>query len=190
LQRNRAAGWVSCSPKSNCKGAIHTNVFFRDHIHLRAASKTEIHFETAKYDETGSFETFLVAQIQNCASYNKWTKKEQLIYLRSSQEKYAGQVLWDYSSETTISQRFGEANQSDKYRFELKSRRRRLDETLRNPHFDIRKLAALAVPELDHSARETMACGSFIDALNDPHFALKVRERFPKDLDAALRVAL
>jgi len=89
-----------------------------------------------------------------------------------------------------LKERFGEANQSDKYRFELKSRRRRLDETLRNLHFDIRKLAALAVPELDHSARERMACGSFIDALNDPHFALKVRERFPKDLDAALRVAL
>ena len=149
-----------------------------------------------KYDETGSFETFLDAQIQNYVSYNK---KEQLIYLRSSLEKYAGQVLWDYSSETTtypskmikiLKERFGEANQSDKYRFELKSRRRRLDETLRNLHFDIRKLAALAVPELDHSARERMACGSFIDALNDPQFALKVRERFSIDLDAALRVAL
>ena len=89
-----------------------------------------------------------------------------------------------------LKERFGEANQSDKYRFELKSRRLRLDETLRNLHFDIRKLAVLAVPELDHSACERMACGSFIDALKDPHFALKVRERFPKDIDAALRVAL
>jgi len=35
-----------------------------------------------------------------------------------------------------------------------------------------------------------MTCDYFIDALNDPNFALKVRERFPKDLDAALRVAL
>jgi len=32
-----------------------------------------------------------------------------------------------------------------------------------------------------------MACGSFIDALNDPNFGLKVRERFSKELDAALR---
>ena len=52
------------------------------------------------YDGTGSTETFL-AQFQNCASYNKWTKKEQLVYLRSSLEKDAGQVLWDYSAETT-----------------------------------------------------------------------------------------
>jgi len=35
-----------------------------------------------------------------------------------------------------------------------------------------------------------MACDYFIDALNDPNFAFKVRERFPKDLDTALRIAL
>jgi len=151
-----------------------------------------------KYDGTGSFETFL-AQFQNCALYNKWTKTEQLVHLRSCLEKDAGQVLWDYSAETTASlsrkikvlkERFGEANQSDKYRFELKSRRRRPNETLRSLHSDIRRLTALALPDLQHRARETMACDYFIDALNDPNFALKVRERFPKDLDTALRVAL
>jgi len=89
-----------------------------------------------------------------------------------------------------LKERFGEANQSDKYRFELKSRRRRPDETLRALHSDIRRLAALALPELDHRARETMACDYFIDALNDPNFALKVPERFPRDLDAALRIAV
>jgi len=118
-----------------------------------------------KYDGTGSFETFL-AQFQNCALYNKWTKKEQIVYLRSSLEKDANQVLWDYSAETTallsrmirtLKERFGEANQSDKYRFELKNRRRRPNETLRNLHSDIRRLAALALSELEHRARETMA---------------------------------
>ena len=83
-----------------------------------------------KYDEAGSFGTFL-AQFQNCASYNKWSKREQLVYLRSSLEKSAGQVLWDYSAETTgslskmikvLKERFGETNKSDKYRLQLKSR--------------------------------------------------------------------
>ena len=95
--------------------------------------------------------------------YKKWTKKEQLVYLRSSLEKDAGQVLWDYSAETTASlsrmikvlkERFGEANQSDKYRFELKSRRRRPNEMLRSLHSDIRRLTALALPDLEP---ETMA---------------------------------
>jgi len=121
------------------------------------------------------------------------------VYLRSSLEKRAGQVLWDYSVETTgtlskmikiLKEHFGEANQSDKYRLELKSRRRRLNETLRNLHSDIRRLAALALSELEYGARKMMACDYFSDALDDPDFALKVRERFLKDLDSALRVAL
>ena len=68
------------------------------------------------------------------------------MYLRSSLEKDSGQVLWDYTTETTASlskmikvlkERFGEANQSDKYRFELKSRRRQPNETLQNLHLDV-----------------------------------------------------
>ena len=89
-----------------------------------------------------------------------------------------------------LQERFGEANQSDKYRFELSSRRRRPKETLRNLHSDIRRLTALALPNLEHRAREIMACDYFIDALGDPNFDLKVRERFPKDPDTALQVAL
>jgi len=89
-----------------------------------------------------------------------------------------------------LQERFGEANQSDKYRFELKSRRRRPKETLRNLHSDIRRLTALALPNLEHRARKIMACDYFIDALGDPNFDLKARERFPKDPDTALQVAL
>jgi len=121
------------------------------------------------------------------------------VYLRSSLEKSAGQVLWDYCAETTgslskmikvLKEWFGEANHSDKYMLELKSRRRRPNATLRNLHSDIRRLAALTLPELEHGARETVACDYFIDALDNPNFALKVGERSPKDLDSALRVAL
>ena len=86
--------------------------------------------------------------------------------------------------------RFGGANQADKYRIEVKSRRRKAGESLQNLHSDIRRLVALAFPNLDHKARELMACDYFIDALDDPNFALKVRERMPKNLDSALRIAL
>jgi len=89
-----------------------------------------------------------------------------------------------------LKERFGEANQSDKYRFELKSRRRRPNETFRSLYSDIRRLTALALPDLEHRARETMACDYFIDALNDPNSLSKFASRFPKDLDTALRVTL
>jgi len=89
-----------------------------------------------------------------------------------------------------LKERFRETNQCGKYRLELKSRRRRSNETLGNIHSDIQRLAALAVPELSHGARETIACDYFIDALDDPNLALEVRQRSPKDLNSAFRVAL
>ena len=89
-----------------------------------------------------------------------------------------------------LRERFGGTNQADKYRLEVKNRRRKLGESLRSLHSDIRKLVALAFPHLDHKARELIGCDYFVDALDEPTFALKVRERAPQDLDSALRVAL
>ena len=151
-----------------------------------------------KYDGKTPFETFW-AQFQNCSVYNRWTKTEQLAYLRASLQKEAGQVLRDYVSEVTnsrkkltkmLKERFGETNQADKYRIEVRNRRRKTGESLQSLHSDIRKLVALVFPELDHRARETIASDYFIDALADPDFALKVRERSPANLDSALRIAL
>jgi len=89
-----------------------------------------------------------------------------------------------------LKERFGETNQADKYRIEVRNRRRKTGESLQSLHSDIRKLVALVFPELDHRARETIASDYFIDALADPDFALKVCERSPANLDSALRIAL
>jgi len=107
--------------------------------------------------------------------------------------------LWDSSPESTDSieklvdllrNRFGGSCQMDKYRMELRLRRRNPGESLSALHRDIRKLMALAHPNLVHDSRETIACDYFIDALDDLEFALKVRERTPASLDDAVRVAL
>jgi len=69
---------------------------------------------------------------------------------------------------------------------EAKSRTRKAGKSLQNLHSDTRRLVALAFPNLDHKSGELMACDYFIDALDDPNFALKVRERMRKNLDLAL----
>jgi len=89
-----------------------------------------------------------------------------------------------------LKRRFGGNAQADKYRIEIRNRRRKTEESLQSLHVDIRRLAALAFPSLDHQTRETISCDYFLDALADPDFALKVRERHPEDLDSALRIAL
>ena len=82
-----------------------------------------------KYDGTSAFETFY-AQFCNCADYNKWTETDELAYLKGALQKEAGQVLWDYRPDVTNSYkdlvktlkgRFGGANQSDKFRMEIRS---------------------------------------------------------------------
>jgi hypothetical protein len=55
---------------------------------------------------------------------------------------------------------------------------------------DISRLMALVHPHLASSSRKVITCDYFIDSLNEPDFALKVRERNPTSLDEALRVAL
>jgi len=49
---------------------------------------------------------------------------------------------------------------------------------------------ALAYPKLERRARESIASDCFLDALDDPDVALKVRERVPADLDEAIAMQL
>ena len=73
---------------------------------------------------------------------------------------------------------------------ELRLRRRRSGESLATLHQDIRRLNVLAHPTFPSEARDVMACDYFVDALDDPEMALKVRQRVPKSLDDALHLAL
>ena len=151
-----------------------------------------------KYSGSGSFETFY-AHFVNCAHYNKWSKSDQLAHLKACLTGEAGQVLWDSGPENTnslpklvklLTTRFGATQQCDKHRMELKLRKRKAGETLSSLHQDIRRLMALAYPTVQVECRESLSTDYFIDALGDPDFALKVRERVPANLDEALQVAL
>jgi len=86
--------------------------------------------------------------------------------------------------------RFGGENFAEKNRIELRNRRRSSGESLTDLNIDIRRLSALAYPDADHRMRELISCDYFIDALAELELGLKIRERQPKDLDSALRIAL
>jgi len=110
----------------------------------------------AKFDGQTSFEMFW-AQFTNCAKHNKWTKAEKLVYLRSSLDKDVANVLWDYDKNVTdslsgltkiLERRYGGKSFADKHRIELRSRGRRNGESISNLHVDIRRLAALAFPDV------------------------------------------
>ena len=173
----------------------------RRHCSSSRSSSTEVRhhhrIRPQQFNGTGSFESFW-ANFENCATYNKWKEADKLAHLKASLTGAAAQVLWDTDAaavdtverfSTQLRNRFSGTCRSEKYRMELRIRRRQPGEPLSTLHQDIRRLMALAHPTLFREGRETFACDYFIDALGDADFALKVRERTPASLDDALRIS-
>ena len=152
-----------------------------------------------KYDGTKSLDTFLV-QFETCARYNRWSNRDKCAFLKCSLTDGPAQLLWDTGDPNLMDYdqllerlraRYGSTGQAEKFRAELRNRRRRRGESLAELHGDIRKLMALAYPGINQSEIcEVVARDHFIDALNDRDFEIKVREREPPGLESALRLAV
>jgi len=66
-----------------------------------------------------------------------------------------------------LKSRYGEERQAGKHKAELQIRRRKPGESLSELHQDIRRIMALAFPELVADARWEIACDHFMQALGD-----------------------
>ena len=89
------------------------------------------------YDGSAPLETHL-AKLENCADYYGWNAKDRLCHLKASLDGPAGQVLWQITMDATeaelvtlLRNRFGNVNQSERFRAELQSRRRQRGELSR-----------------------------------------------------------
>ena len=88
------------------------------------------------YDGTTCLETFL-ARFSNCTRYFGWTNEDKFFQLCGSLSGPAGQILWDLSESITVEEvlkllwnRFGVINQAERFRAELRQRRRQPNESL------------------------------------------------------------
>jgi len=87
-----------------------------------------------------------------------------------------------------LKNRFGSLNEEERYRSELKARRRRRGESLQNVYQDVRRLMALAFPGQSGSTWEVMARDAFVESLGDPSLRIRVLERDPTTLEEALKI--
>ena len=151
-----------------------------------------------KFDGTDSWENWW-SHFENCATYNRWTTVDKLAFLKGALPGSAAQVLWDTDRQATgslrrltelLRSRYSGQRQAEKHKAELQVRIKRPGETLNDLHQDVRRLTALAYPQLTAEGREQIGIDRFTDALGDAELALKVKERCPKSLDEALCVAL
>lgn len=146
------------------------------------------------YDGSNPLETHL-AKLENCAVYYGWSAKDRLCHLKASLTGQAGEVLWQLTSETTEEQltqllknRFGSGHQTERFRAELQSRRRKQGESVQSVYNDIRRLLALSFPGQTGEVCEILGRDAFLNSLADPVLRTRVLDQSPKTLDEALAV--
>jgi hypothetical protein len=164
-------------------------------------SKTDVRrdIKPNKFSGRSCVETFL-AQFQICASHNKWADAEQAAQLKCCLIDDAGQLIWDSGCPDAITykelveklrRRYGSLDQQEKYKAQLRARRRNTGKPLAKVYQDIRGMMTRAYPGQGTSDMgEQMARDHFLSALNDRDLELKIRERFPNTLDEAFKQAV
>ena len=85
--------------------------------------------------------------------------------------------------------RFGSLHQQERYRAELRSRRRKPHESLQNLYTDLCRLISLAYPGQSSSLLDLVARDAFLQSLNDADLVVRILEKEPISLDEALNVA-
>ena len=147
-----------------------------------------------KYDGSTCVETFLL-KFGHIAQYNRWQDNDKAAHLAAALTGSAGLILWNLADPTydelaaRLRQRYGSAEQREKFRHELRARRRKRDENLQELAQDVERLAALAYPDDPQATRDRLGVEAFIEALNDPELICKIREREPASLQSALSTA-
>jgi len=86
--------------------------------------------------------------------------------------------------------RFGTEGQSYLYQARLRVRRRGKEETLQALYHDISRMVGLAFPGKSSIHREVAETEAFIEAINDGSLRLRIKDKEPKGLKQALRIAL
>lgn len=140
-----------------------------------------------------------LAKFELCATYYHWSDKERTAQLLCSLTGTASQLLWDMGAQKNVTwqemvrklqTRYGSEEQTSLFRIQLRTYRQGHGESLSNVVQEIRRLVSLAYPGPTSDIIETIACDAFADALRDQDLAQKVREREPRNLDAAYKHAV
>ena len=76
-----------------------------------------------------------------------------------------------------LRRRYSNREQQERFKVELRTRRRRADESLQALSHDVERLVALAYPDTSPETRDVLGKDAFIDALNNASLEYKIKER-------------
>jgi len=89
-----------------------------------------------------------------------------------------------------LRRRYGSREQQEKFRTELKYRRRKPGESLQELAQDVERITILAYPAANATMRDLLSKDAFIGSLNSPGLEYKVRERELPTFGAAVTAAV
>ena len=146
------------------------------------------------YDGNTCLRPFL-ARFDNCAEYFEWEDSGKLFKLRASLAGAAGQILWDAGKQSTVGRivavlqaRFGSENQAERFRAELRSRKRTKGNHYKN-YQDVYRLMSLAYPGESSALSDIVGRDAFLEALDDQALRVRILKKEPTNLDDALNMA-
>ncbi len=147
-----------------------------------------------KYDGTGSVRAFL-KHFEACARVNGWDRRTARQWLearlvgpatRILDESYDGYVeLKDLLLST-----YGPSDGADNYALELRGRRRKVGESLKDLAQAIKDLVGLAYPELDPMAKDRFARDAFKEAIEDTELRQAIFRAKPESLEESVQAAV
>lgn len=153
--------------------------------------------QIGRYDGRNEpLESFL-AKFESCARYVGWTENDKRFQLQMCLTGAAAQILCEVAETDSVDKivqvlrnRFGNLNQSERFRTELKTRRRKANESLQELYSDVIRLFHLAYPETDYCTLTIFLRDAFLDSLNDRQLYVRILDKDPKNIDEALTYAV
>ena len=139
------------------------------------------------------------SHFERVSRINNWCVEQKLDYLWVHLTDAALSYVETLSPEHTetytclceaLEERFGDAQLAEVFKSELRSRRRRNEESLPALAQDINRLVKRAYPDMDYSAVEELAVERFREALTDPEQRMSVFRSKSRTLNQAVQAAI
>ena len=136
-----------------------------------------------------------LAKLANISSYYGWSASDRLHHLKASLEGNAAAVLYELNSSCTeadlvtlLRNRYGSHEMTERFRFELKLRRRKKGEPIQSLYNDVARLVSLAYPGETSSLAKLIARDAFLDSLDNTELKIKALEKGCNSIDEAYGV--
>jgi hypothetical protein len=150
-----------------------------------------------RFDGSTPWRDYL-AHFNSCAMINGWDARTKCNYLAVGLRGQAQEILADLGAEhmtfenlvKLLEGRYGPGTRSEVHLAELRNRQRKTGESLQELGQALRRLTAMAYPEMNRENQDRLARIHFVDAIQDKEIRMNLFQARPTNLDDAIRVAL